>query len=282
LQGSVVVYLEVDPTGDVENTQIIQSLGLGLDENAVAAVKQWRFKPGTIDGMPAKMAQSAEVTFSLDHSNSWQIRRSGYRVNRTEADQVAQLTKPMLNQYASPAPEACRADGDVVVVIFQVTKAGKPERVKIIEQRGEDASAATLKAIPLWRFQPGLLNGKPREASASIEMECRASATTASISETSGGSYRVGAGVSAPVILYKVEPEYSAEARRAKFQGTVVMTFQVDTSGHPINIRMVRSLGLGLDVKAMEALNQWRFRPGAKDGKPVSVFSTVEVSFRLL
>jgi TonB family protein len=203
-------------------------------------------------------------------------------VNRTEADQVAQLTKPMLNQYASPAPEACRADGDVVVVIFQVTKAGKPERVKIIEQRGEDASAATLKAIPLWRFQPGLLNGKPREASASIEMECRASATTASISETSGGSYRVGAGVSAPVILYKVEPEYSAEARRAKFQGTVVMTFQVDTSGHPINIRMVRSLGLGLDVKAMEALNQWRFRPGAKDGKPVSVFGTVEVSFRLL
>jgi TonB family protein len=60
------------------------------------------------------------------------------------------------------------------------------------------------------------------------------------------------------------------------------MTFQVDTSGHPINIRMVRSLGLGLDVKAMEALNQWRFRPGAKDGKPVSVFGTVEVSFRLL
>ena len=282
LQGSVVVYLEVGPTGDVENTQVIQSLGLGLDENAVAAVKQWRFKPGTTDGMPAKMAQSAEVTFSLDHSNSWQIRRSGYRVNRTEADQVAQLTKPMLNQYVSPAPEACRADGDVVVVTFQITKAGKPERVKIIEQRGEDASAATLKAIPLWRFQPGLLNGKPREASASIEMECRASATTASISETSGGSYRVGAGVSAPVILYKVEPEYSAEARRAKFQGTVAMTFQVDTSGHPINIRMVRSLGLGLDVKAMEALNQWRFRPGAKDGKPVSVFGTVEVSFRLL
>jgi TonB family protein len=97
-----------------------------------------------------------------------------------------------------------------------------------------------------------------------------------------GGLFRVGGGVSAPVPLYKVEPEYSEEARKAKFQGTVVLSIVVDESGNPTRLKVVRALGLGLDEKAIEAVQKWRFKPAYKDGRPVAVMATVEVNFRLL
>jgi TonB family protein len=97
-----------------------------------------------------------------------------------------------------------------------------------------------------------------------------------------GGVYRVGGGVTAPVLLYKKEPEYSEEARKAKYQGTVLLYIEVDSSGKATNIRVQHSLGLGLDEKAIEAVRQWKFKPGYKDGKPVTVAATIEVNFRLL
>lgn len=97
-----------------------------------------------------------------------------------------------------------------------------------------------------------------------------------------GGVFRIGGGVSAPIVLSKTEPEYSEEARKAKYQGTVVLTIIVDAQGMPRNIKVVRPLGLGLDEKAIEAVEKWRFRPAMKDGKAVNVQATVEVNFRLL
>ncbi|MEQ1949207.1 MAG: energy transducer TonB [Bryobacteraceae bacterium] len=97
-----------------------------------------------------------------------------------------------------------------------------------------------------------------------------------------GGVYRIGGGVSAPSVLSKVEPEYSEEARKAKWQGTVVLQLVVDDQGRPQNLKVLRSLGLGLDQKAIEAVEKWRFKPGMKDGKAVPVMATIEVNFRLL
>ena len=88
--------------------------------------------------------------------------------------------------------------------------------------------------------------------------------------------------MSAPALLFKVEPEYSEEARKAKFQGTVVLYVVVDEKGQPRDLKVVRPLGLGLDEKAIEAVQKWRFRPGQLNGKPVSVAATIEVNFRLL
>ena len=97
-----------------------------------------------------------------------------------------------------------------------------------------------------------------------------------------GGAYKIGGGVSAPSVLFKVEPEYSEEARKAKFQGTVVLFVVVDEKGNPTNLKVIRPLGLGLDQKAIEAVEKWKFSPGKKDGKPVAVQATIEVNFRLL
>jgi len=97
-----------------------------------------------------------------------------------------------------------------------------------------------------------------------------------------GGAYRIGGGVSPPSILFKVEPEYSEEARKAKFQGTVLLYVVVDEKGLPRDIKVLRPLGLGLDQKAVEAVEKWKFTPGKKDGKPVPVQAQIEVNFRLL
>jgi TonB family protein len=97
-----------------------------------------------------------------------------------------------------------------------------------------------------------------------------------------GGVYRIGGGVTAPVATYKPEPEYSEEARKAKYQGEVWLSVIVDEKGIPQNIKVTRKLGLGLDEKAVEAVSKWRFKPGMKDGKPVAVQATIAVSFHLL
>jgi TonB family protein len=97
-----------------------------------------------------------------------------------------------------------------------------------------------------------------------------------------GGVFRVGGGVSAPIVLYKVEPEYSEEARKAKYAGTVVLQLIVDATGKAQSIKVTRSLGLGLDENAIQAVNKWKFRPGYRNGQPVAVLATIEVNFRLL
>jgi len=96
-----------------------------------------------------------------------------------------------------------------------------------------------------------------------------------------GGVFRVGGGVSAPRALYAPDPEYSEEARKAKYQGVCVLWLVVGPDGHPRDIKIARSLGLGLDEKAIEAVKTWKFEPAMKDGKPVAVQINVEVSFRL-
>lgn len=97
-----------------------------------------------------------------------------------------------------------------------------------------------------------------------------------------GGVYKIGGGVSQPTLLFKIEPEYSEEARKAKFQGTVVLQVVVDEKGNPKELKVMRALGLGLDQKAIEAVEKWKFRPGLKDGHPVATYATIEVNFRLL
>jgi TonB family protein len=98
---------------------------------------------------------------------------------------------------------------------------------------------------------------------------------------TGGGAFRVGGGVSAPRPIYDPDPEYSEEARKAKYQGTVLLWVVVGPDGKPHDIRVQRSLGMGLDEKAIEAVRQWKFEPSMKDGHPVAVQVNVEVSFRL-
>lgn len=98
---------------------------------------------------------------------------------------------------------------------------------------------------------------------------------------TGGGVFRVGGGVSAPKRIYDPDPEYSEEARKAKYQGVCVLYVVIGPDGKTRDIRVQRTLGLGLDEKAIEAVRTWRFEPAMKDGRPVAVAVNIEVTFHL-
>ena len=96
------------------------------------------------------------------------------------------------------------------------------------------------------------------------------------------GAARPGRGVTAPIPIYRPDPEYSDEARKSKFEGTVRLEIVVDERGNPSQLRVLRALGLGLVEKALEAVRKWHFRPGTQDGRPVPVVAFIDVNFRLL
>jgi protein TonB len=98
---------------------------------------------------------------------------------------------------------------------------------------------------------------------------------------TGGGPRHIGGGVSAPVLIYSVEPEFSEEARKAKVAGNVLVNLWVDTNGNPSHVHVIRGVGMGLDEKAMEAVRQYRFKPAMENGKPVLVELNVEVNFQI-
>lgn len=96
-----------------------------------------------------------------------------------------------------------------------------------------------------------------------------------------GGVFRIGSGVTAPTVISQVQPEYSEEARKARYEGVVVLEAIVHADGSIQIVRVARGLGYGLDQRAIEALEQWTFRPGMSGGEPVSVAINIEVNFNL-
>ncbi len=96
-----------------------------------------------------------------------------------------------------------------------------------------------------------------------------------------GGLRKIGGGVSSPELIYKVDPEFSEEARKAKFMGIVLVNLVVDQNGNPQNVHILRGVGMGLDEKAVEAVKQYKFKPARENGKPVAVELNVEVNFQI-
>jgi protein TonB len=96
-----------------------------------------------------------------------------------------------------------------------------------------------------------------------------------------GGLKKIGGGVSSPELIFKVDPEFSEEARRTKFMGIVLVNLIVDQQGRPVNVHVLRGVGMGLDDKAVAAVKQYRFKPAKEAGKPVAVEMNVEVNFQI-
>ena len=155
------------------------------------------------------------------------------------------------------------------VIMEPLVAAEQPDEAKIVAQIDKVAQARA----ELEKANARMLLGIRRVLTAEQWEKLKAAPEAA---------YSVGGGVSAPALILKVEPQFTEEARQAKLQGTVVLYVEVGPDGMAHNIKVQRPLGMGLDEKAIEAVSRWRFRPGMKDGKPVTVGATVEVNFRPL
>lgn len=98
---------------------------------------------------------------------------------------------------------------------------------------------------------------------------------------TGTGPLRVGGNVLAPQVLQRIEPQYTSEALLARVQGIVILEAIIDIAGRVTDVRVLKPLPKGLDASAMDAVRQWRFKPGTLDGNPVPVIFNLTVNFRL-
>ena len=113
-------------------------------------------------------------------------------------------------------------------------------------------------------------------------LSCAITAHSQQTPTTGGGVYRVGGGVSAPKAIFAPDPKYSKEALKANDEGVCTVSLIITPDGNPRDVHVVRSLGMGLDEKAVEAVQRWKFQPSMKDGKPVAVAINVQITFHLL
>jgi TonB family protein len=181
----------------------------------------------------------------------------------------------------------------VVVLRVIISITGKVKSMQVISGP-QMLIGSAIYAVDQWKYKPYLLNGQPTEVETTISVSYSlkdapplkpgnaVSSGAGSPQEYGGVPVRkIGGGVTEPELIYHVEPEFSAEAKKAKFNGIVLVNLIVDSKGKPQDVRVLRGVGMGLDEKALKAVRAYRFRPATEYGKPVPVGLNVEVNFKI-
>jgi TonB family protein len=151
-----------------------------------------------------------------------------------------------------------------------------------VEEANSPETALTMEFLAHFLREQGRVSeAEAMEASASEIRKARVTQLSPKRQATAEVS-KIGNGVAAPKLLYKLEPSYSAEARAAKVQGTVVLSVVIGTGGRASDVQLRKGVGYGLDEQALDAITQWIFKPGTRDGMAVPVQAMIEVNFRLL
>lgn len=187
------------------------------------------------------------------------------------APQVIYKVQPRYTDEARTA----RVEGTVVLDVT-VGSDGIPSDVVVKKSVDEGLDRNAVEAVRQWRFKPGAKDGVPVPVQAVIEINFRLMKDAKPEDAKPGPD-----GIVRPQLVYKVEPQYTEEARSAKIDGTVVLSAQINTEGRAEDISIVRGIDPGLDRNAIDAIGKWHFRPAMKDGQPVSFKATIEVNYRL-
>jgi TonB family protein len=181
---------------------------------------------------------------------------------------VLSVTAPIYTDEAL----AARIEGTVTLEA-SVDANGKASVLRIAKGLGYGLDERAIGAVIDWKFAPALRDGLPATAVTEVDVDFRLP------QETPVRLGRGGINVRPPTVISRVEPKYTDQAREAHLSGTVVLFAIVRADGSVDIIHVVQSLGLGLDESAIDALKQWKFRPGMRDDRPVDVGLNIEVNF---
>ncbi len=169
-----------------------------------------------------------------------------------------------------------------VVLVIVISPQGDVS--KILSVDGPPLLVASARdAVQQWKFKPYLQNARPIEVKTVVAVyyNLDQSANPITTSSTDLVPRKVGGGVSPPILLYAVDPQFSPQAKDKKVGGTVLVGLIVDEKGKPLYIRVIRGVGMGLDENAVEAVKQYKFKPAMENGRPVRVSINIEVNFDL-
>jgi TonB family protein len=313
IQGSVVLNAIIGKDGSVENLQVISGPP-ALAGSAIDAVKQWKYDPYLLNGQPVEIETTITVNFTLPDSpnpqgqgtttqpdatvseyNGVPLKKIG---NGVSAPMVIYQVEPQFSQEASQAKFM-----GVVLLNLIVDQDGLPQNVHVVRGVGMGLDEKAVEAVRQYKFKPAMENGSPVPVSINVEVNFQIfdkPPTSPAVAEAAksfpgvSGTFtvppttkpdlatrKIGGGVSTPIVIYSVSPEYTPEARKAKTEGIVLVNLIVDQHGVPQNVHVVHGIDVGLDENAVEAVRQYRFRPAMEDGKPVRVELDVEVNFKL-
>lgn len=196
-----------------------------------------------------------------------------------DAPKILQATPAV---YPAETPPETPKNNSVIALVIQAD--GAPAHAHVVRSAGNSFDSAAMEAVQASKFAPGTLNGQPVPVRIRVGVHFSADRRPAiplilvPPHRSPGEASSVD---SEPVPIHRAELEYSDEARRMKITGNVLVSMLVTVEGLPTEIRVERSLGHGLDEKALEAASQYRFRPAMKDGKPVARRVNIEMNFQL-
>jgi TonB family protein len=225
---------------------------------------------------------------------------SGVRTAESKAILAGQLLHRVDPTYSKEARKR-KLEGQVILRAT-IQQDGTVGNISVVSGEVMLAESA-VDAVREWRFEPYTQDGMPIKVLQNLSFtfardkkiaefdpnltapiipsEAAIIARTPQKSSTPETAFRVGGGVTAPKAIFAPDPAYDKEARKAKYQGTCLLSMIVGADGVPRDIKVVRALGKGLDEKAVETVGKWKFEPATKDGKPVAVVINVEINFRL-
>jgi len=196
--------------------------------------------------------------------------------NAVIAPQILESSAP---GYTQEAVEA-NVEGVVTLEGFVDIK-GNVSGLRVVKGLGYGLDQKAVDAVLNWKFRPALRKGAPVKAVTQIEVDFKIPPSFKPQPKDDALPIRLGLGVTPPTVIFRVEPEYTQEARAANYQGTVVARVTIHKDGTLTVDEVVRELDYGLTQRAIEALEQWKFKPGMRNGEPVAVSLTVEVNFNL-
>lgn len=174
LEGSALVTLVVDDDGTLRDIHISRPIGLGLDENAVETVKQWRFMPAIDGEKPVQAVAHVEVNFRV------LIGRDDWHLSRVRFEIPATASRPVIKS----APYADRkksADAATVTASFTINEQGLPADIQVDESSGADAAREVEQFLGAWRFRPAMENGRPITARCTMTFAAGASVLSESL-----------------------------------------------------------------------------------------------------
>ncbi len=303
VEGVVVIDATIDPAGHVTRAEVKRSIPL-LDQAALDAVRQWEYAPTLVNGVAVPIVLTVTVGFSLQDAGgapsnppmaaappairlTSQTTQAGRTTIVWEVSQERARQQPHWDPAAAP-PSFSASDVE-------------PDAVKWLKARTPDVQRFELQAVILsrvrrgseidfWFYQLDFLGfGNTRFADPLFKVvvlpdrsivEPRDLANPAAAADLTSGP---GPGVTYPRLVNRVDAQYTEAARQQRIAGTVLLDCVVNTDGTVSDVRVTRSLDTqyGLDQEAVKAVRQYRFTPGTKDGQPVPVRVSIEVSFSL-
>jgi TonB family protein len=193
------------------------------------------------------------------------------------------MTPPRVVEFQPPTytNEALLAHVEGTVTLEASVKVeGEVQILRVVKGLGYGLDEKAIEAVMGWKFAPATRNGAPVDAVTQVDVDFTFPVWYSQINDDAP-PVRVGPGITPPKVIVRVQPQYTDEARAAKYRGKVILQATVHQNGTVSVDKVVQELDYGLTPNAIEAIEQWKFQPGMRDGKAVSVTLNIEINFNL-